>query len=150
MGEIAVCGGAGLCVAGNIAGGDGETLALHEVDPFVDERAQPDLGSLQIREDRYSHPGIAGGPADQVQSGLVIGLGAMAQVQPGNRHSTTDEFGHCLFGIRCRTKSAHNFRSTHSSERSHCRRDALAGSGAFGSAFSKMGSSVGICRSGRT
>ena len=65
MGEIAVCGGAGLCVAGNIAGGDGETLALHEVDPFVDERAQPDLGSLQIREDRFSRPrhrGRTGGP----------------------------------------------------------------------------------------
>ena len=55
------------------------------------KRAEPDLGALQVGEDGDRVPGAVGGLAHHPVGLLVVGVRAVAEVQPGDVHPGLDE-----------------------------------------------------------
>ena len=62
------------------------------------EAAEPDLRALQVDEHADAAPGLVGGLADPAVRLLVLGVGAVAEVQPGDVHAGVDEAADGLVG----------------------------------------------------
>ena len=62
------------------------------------EPAQPDLGSLQIREHPNGTRALGGDLTDHVVDGRVLRVRAVAEIQSRHIHSGVDEFGQCRRG----------------------------------------------------
>lgn len=73
--------------------GDRDVLARRPYDGTVGETPQPDLGPLQVREDADHAATLGGDLPDHAVQRRVLGVGAVAEVQPGDIHSGVDEFG---------------------------------------------------------
>ena len=78
-------------VALAVLDGDPHRLAVRPVGGAVGEPAEPDLGALQVGEDADGAPGHIGGRPDALVGGLVIGVFAVAEVEPSDVHSGLDQ-----------------------------------------------------------
>ena len=74
-----------------VVDGDAHGLALGPEGRARGEAAEADLGSLQVGEDADGTSGDVGGGADPLVVGLVIGVVAVAAVQPRDIHSGLDQ-----------------------------------------------------------
>ncbi|MPN43875.1 hypothetical protein SDC9_191436 [bioreactor metagenome] len=79
-----------VLVAHDVAGGDGEGLAVGQDDRAVAERPQADLRSLQVGEqtDRAVRLGLR--VAEVLEPLLVLRVGAVAHVEAGDVHARVD------------------------------------------------------------
>ena len=80
------------------------------------EPAEPDLGALQVGEDADRMPGHIGGCADALVGGLVVGVVAVAEVEPRDVHPGLDQCPDRLVGCGGRAErtddlsaSSHDF-----------------------------------------
>ena len=80
-----------VVVAFEVLHGDAHRLAVGPVGGTVGEPAQPDLGALQVGEDAHGAAGDVRGRPDPLVIGFVIGVVAVAEVEPGDVHSGLDE-----------------------------------------------------------
>ena len=71
-------------------------LPVCHCDRAVDERAQADLGALQVGQHGDRAARGVGGRADQLVGALVVLVRAVAEVQPGDVHPGLDEGGDLL------------------------------------------------------
>ena len=93
--------------------GDGELVAaFKEYGPFA-EAAEPDLRALKVGEDADAAAGLLGGLADAVVALLVLGVGAVAQVEAGHVHSGLDERLDLLVRVGGGAQGADDFCSAH-------------------------------------
>ena len=74
-----------------VVDGDADGLAVGPEGRAVGEPAEPDLGALQVGEDADGAPGHVGCGADPLVVGLVIGVVAVAEVEPRDVHSGLDQ-----------------------------------------------------------
>ena len=82
----------------DVLDGDADLAAGRPLDRAVGERAEPDLGALQVGQDGDGVAGAVGGLPDQLVGGRVVGVRAVAEVQPGDVHPGLDEGGDLLRG----------------------------------------------------
>ena len=78
---------AAVLVAEDVVGRDRERRRRPRAAPAVGEPAEPDLGALQVGEDRDGLAGLVGGVADPLVVLLVVGLVTVAHVEPGDVHA---------------------------------------------------------------
>ncbi len=104
---------AGRVVTRDVAGGDRPLLALLELHRAVGEVLQPDLGALEVGEDADAVPALVGGLADQPVGDLVVGVAAVAHVQPGDVHPGVDELAQPLRGRDGRAEGADDLGFAH-------------------------------------
>ena len=112
-GQTFVRGGAAIDGAFDVVDGDGEHSPVHQRLLAGSETAEPDLGPLEISEHpdgATDHPGRL---AHVLQVHLMIGIVAVAHVQPGDIHSGPDQFDQALRGRRGGPERADNLGSTH-------------------------------------
>ena len=60
-------------------------------------------------------PGLVGGLADHLVDALVVGVGAVAEVEPGDVHAGVDQRADLLGGSTRGTEGADDLCSTHAS-----------------------------------
>src|SRR5690606_24670876 len=99
--------------AGDVLGGDGEGLALVQLDLALDEPPEADLRALEVDEDGDGPAGGLGCGAHPVVHLRVLGGLAMAAVDPRHVHPRIDEGLDLVRGLGRRTDGAHDLRSTH-------------------------------------
>ena len=106
-------------VAGHVLGGDGELVAESQAYGPVGEPAQPDLGALQVGQDADGVSGRARGLTQKSVDLLVLLMGAMAHVEPGDVDARLHQRADALwagaggtYGANdlCSTTHANNFR----------------------------------------
>jgi hypothetical protein len=96
VGESLVGGGRLVDVAGDVVGGDRELFARHEPDRPVGEDAEADLRPLEVGEDADGAAGRVRARPDALVDRQVVGLGAVAHVEPGDIHAGADQRGDLL------------------------------------------------------
>ena len=97
----------------DVARGDRERGAGLEHDRAVGERLEPDLGALEVREDRHAVTRLVGREADVAVGRLVVGVGPVAHVEPGDVHAGLDQLTDGLQAAGRRTQRAHDLRLGH-------------------------------------
>ena len=102
-----------VCVARDVAGGDREPRALVEHVAAVGEGVQPDLRALEVGEDADPVPGGVRRLADQPVAALVVGVAAVAHVEPGDVHAGVDQLADLLRGRGGGAEGADDLGSTH-------------------------------------
>ena len=85
-GQPGVRRGGDLVVAVDLARGDRERLPGLDPGRALLEAAQPDLGALQVDEDAHAVAGLVGSLAHPAVDLLVLGVAAVAEVEPGDVH----------------------------------------------------------------
>ena len=90
-----------------------KSVAVDEVDRPFGERAEPDLGSLQVDQDPDPAPRLVGGLANQPVDALVLGVAAVAQVEAGDVHPGLDQLADALRCGGSGTEGADNLGSAH-------------------------------------
>lgn len=100
-------------VTGDFPGGDGEALAVGQRDLAFGELGQPDLRALQVDEDADVFAGLLRCSANPVVDALMLGVGAVAEVQPSDVHTCLDEFQDALRGGRSRAERTNDLCATH-------------------------------------
>ncbi len=81
-----VGGGGALRRARNVMGGDHEAVAVGQCHRAVGEHSEPDLRPLQVDQDADRLLGGVAGGAHLVVVGLVVLVGPVAEVEPGDVH----------------------------------------------------------------
>ena len=107
-------------VALDVAGGQGELLALDDLDLAVLVGFGADLRALGVEHDADRHAELLAGCLYRVHAGLVLLVGAVAEVHTGNVHACLDHFGQTTVGRG--TEGADDFSFAHQSYSSlyHC------------------------------
>ena len=100
-------------VALDVAGGQGELLALDDLDLAVLVGLGADLRALGVEHDADRHAELLAGSLYRVHARLVLLVGAVAEVHTGNVHARLDHFGQDTVGRR--TEGADNFSFAHQS-----------------------------------
>ena len=78
-------------VPSHVLDGDPDALAGRPLDRAVGEAAEPDLRALQVGQHGDVAAGGLGRPANLVEAAAVLGVLAVAEVQPGDVHAGLDE-----------------------------------------------------------
>ena len=104
-----------FCVTRHVARGDGPLLALLELDRAVGEPLEPDLRALEVGEDPDAVPALVGGLAHEPVVVLVVGVAAVAHVEPGDVHAGVDELADLLGSPDRWAEGADDLGSTHPS-----------------------------------
>ena len=100
-------------VALDVAGGQGELLAIDDLDLAVLVGLGADLRALGVEHDADRHAELLAGSLYRVHARLVLLVGAVAEVHTGNVHARLDHFGQTTVGRR--TEGADNFSFAHQS-----------------------------------
>jgi hypothetical protein len=100
-----------VVVAGHVVGGDGDGLAGGPDDRPGREGAEADLRTLQVDQDADPAAGLVRGLADPAVGLLVLGVRAVAEVQPGDVHARVDEAADPFVGAGSRAKGADDLRA---------------------------------------
>ena len=74
----------------------------------VSERAQPNLGPLQVHEDRNGTAGVVGRFARPSVQALVIGVGAVGEVEAKNIDSGIDDGTDVFVGFLSRSEGCND------------------------------------------
>ena len=116
VGQALVGGAALRHVAEDVLGRDRELGPVDERDRPVGEAPEPDLGTLQVRDDAHAPVELLGGTPH-----VGVGLGVhrvltVGHVQARDVHARLDELLDLLVGGGGRTQGAHDLRSTHGDE----------------------------------
>ena len=85
-GQSGVRRGSDLVVPLDLARGDRERLPGLNPGRALLEAAQPDLGALQVDEDAHPVAGLVGSLAHPAVDLLVLGVAAVAEIEPGDVH----------------------------------------------------------------
>ena len=80
-----------VAVALDLLDGDGEFVAAFKQYGAFAEAAEADLRALKVGEDADAAAGLVGGLAHAVVALLVVGVGAVAEVEAGHVHSGFDQ-----------------------------------------------------------
>ena len=83
-------------VAGNVLGGDDELIPRSEADRAAGEFPEADLRSLEVGENADATAGHVGAGPHAAVCHQVVGLVAMAHVEPGDVHAGGDQRGDLL------------------------------------------------------
>ncbi|MGX1117888.1 hypothetical protein RKD37_003251 [Streptomyces ambofaciens] len=100
-------------VARDVLGGDGELVTAHQLDGTLREGLQADLRALEVGEDTDGAAGLLGGGPDPVVPPLVLGVGAVAEVEAGHVHAGFDQRDELLVGVDRGAESTDDFRTAH-------------------------------------
>ena len=111
IGQALVGGGRLAHVTGDVLGGDRELLARDEPDRPVGEHAEADLRPLQVGEDADGPAGHVRARPYPVVNGQVVGLRAVAHVEPGDVHAGADQRGDLLLAGGRGPKGADDLRT---------------------------------------
>src|SRR4029079_9013368 len=95
------------------AGGDGEALAVGQGDLALGELRQPDLRALEGDQDADVLPGLRRRGSDPLIDALMLGVGPVAQIEPGDIHTGLDEFKDALGGGSSRAERTNDLCATH-------------------------------------
>ncbi|GAA3306517.1 hypothetical protein GCM10020295_62960 [Streptomyces cinereospinus] len=91
-GEAPVRGAARVPVAlGALLHGDGEGVAAFKEYRAFGETAEPDLRALKVGEQADAAARLVGGLANALVALLVLGVSAVAEIEPGDVHSGVDQ-----------------------------------------------------------
>src|SRR5918995_463732 len=104
-----------LLVAGDVPSRDREAGAGDELDRALLEAGGADLRTLQVDEDADRPPRRVARRADVLVHPLVVGVVAVAEVQPGDVHARAHELAEVLGGRRGGAEGADDLRVTHGS-----------------------------------
>ncbi len=116
VGEAGVGGAAVVAVAfGVLFDGDGEGVSAFEEYGAFGEAAEADLRALKVGEDADAAAGFVGGFAHVLVALLVVGVAAVAEVEPGDVHSGVDECLYLVVRVGGRAQGADDLRSAHGS-----------------------------------
>ena len=85
-----------VLVAEDVVHGHDEPGAVLEPDRAVGEPAGADLGTLQVDQDADGVTGLLAGRAHVPVDGLVVGVGAVREVEPGDVHACGDQLAKAL------------------------------------------------------
>ncbi|GAA2880097.1 hypothetical protein GCM10020220_082540 [Nonomuraea rubra] len=97
LGQPLVGGGDLLAVARHVFGGDGEDVAEAQPDGAFLERADTDLGALQVGEHAYTAAEVGRHRLDPVVNLSVQVMIAMAEVEPCHVHARGDQLAEAFF-----------------------------------------------------
>ena len=111
--QAGVGGRADRLVALDVAGRDRERRVLGHADRAAREPAESDLGALQVGEHPDRPAAVVGGLPDAAEGLLVVGMVAVAEVQPRDVHAGLDELTDPLFGSGRWAEGADDLGSTH-------------------------------------
>src|SRR5205085_3341074 len=100
-------------VAGHVIGGDDELVAGRDGDWAVREPAEPDLRALEVDEDADAAAGVVACLAYATVDGFVVGVAAVAQVEPRDVQAGLDELPDALRARRGRTERRDDLRPGH-------------------------------------
>lgn len=114
-GESFVGGSAGVAVAFEGFDGDGELVAAFKEYGAFAEAAEADLRSLKVGEDADASAGFFGGFAYAPVALLVVGVGAVAEVEASYVHSGLDQCLDLVVRVGGGPQGADDFRSAHTS-----------------------------------
>lgn len=107
-------------VAGDVLGGDGELVTAHQLDRTLGEGLKADLRALEVGEDTDGPAGLLGGGPDPVVAALVLGVGAVAEVEAGHVHAGLDQRHEHFVGVDRGAESTDDFRTAHGAILSVC------------------------------
>jgi len=102
-----------LLRSGDVFGRDLEDVADGEEVRTFGEPAEPDLRSLQVDEDGDGTAGVIRRLAHVRQSGVVVGVVAVAEVEAGHVHTGIDDGANHLVAFGGRTQSGDDLRASH-------------------------------------
>ena len=112
--QILIGDGADLLGALHIAGGQGEGLAGFQHLGAVLEVLQADLRAFGVQQSSHGLAQLLAQGLEQVQTALVLLVGAVGEVEAGNIHAVGDQFTQDAVLVGGRAQGADNFRFSHS------------------------------------